>query len=161
MRQRAVAILMFATCLLAGLYAQDAPYQRQGEIPRFSGSIDHSHRSEHVISSPRGGEQIGHDVRFDFLSVRLSSSATFAPTASIASTAPGYAEWTRVAVCEEGGWRGYVSYDYPDSLGIDRANWIAYGGGAGISPADQVAVAERLATALGIGVPDQSSCESW
>lgn len=72
-------------------------------------------------------------------------------------------EWTRVATCEEGGWIGYAGPSYPDSLGINAQNWYAYGGGSDLSPAAQIAVAQRLLAANGQAgwVPDQGSCASW
>jgi hypothetical protein len=70
-----------------------------------------------------------------------------------------YQEWTRVANCEEGGWVGYSGPAYPDSLGISAANWYANGGGSDLSPAAQIAVAQRIE---GYSyVPDQYSCHSW
>jgi hypothetical protein len=68
-----------------------------------------------------------------------------------------------VAVCEEGGWIGYAGANYPDSLGINAANWSAYGGGGDLSPAAQVAVAQRIEASAGLAgyVPDQSGCASW
>jgi hypothetical protein len=75
------------------------------------------------------------------------------------TTDTAYAEWSRVADCEEGGWIGYASPDYPDSLGINAANWYANGGGSDVSPAAQIAVAQRIE---GTGyVPDQNGCGSW
>ena len=67
-------------------------------------------------------------------------------------------------MCEEGGWVGSSGAAYPDSLGIDAANWYANGGGADVSPAAQVAVAERLEASFGTPgfVPDQDGCAgSW
>ena len=70
-----------------------------------------------------------------------------------------YAEWTKVAICEEGGWIGYAGPNYPDSLGIDAANWYANGGGSDLAPDAQILVAERIE---GYGyVPDQSVCAAW
>lgn len=67
--------------------------------------------------------------------------------------------WDAVAVCEEGGWGNYGFPAYPDSLGINATNWSAYGGGSDLSPAAQVAVAQRVE---GNGfVPDQGSCAPW
>lgn len=71
-----------------------------------------------------------------------------------------YAEWTKVAVCEEGGWVGSSGVAFPDSLGITSANWYANGGGSDVSPAAQIKVAERLITGLGISVPDQAGCDA-
>ena len=68
-----------------------------------------------------------------------------------------------MATCEEGGWIGYAGPAYPDSLGINAHNWAAYGGGGDLSPAAQVAVAERIEAAGGRAgyVPDQGYCASW
>jgi hypothetical protein len=66
-------------------------------------------------------------------------------------------------VCEEGGWVGYAGPAYPDSLGINAQNWAAYNGGSDLSPAAQVAVAQRIESAAGTPgyVPDQGYCASW
>ena len=86
-----------------------------------------------------------------------ASPSTSAPTGDL------MAAWTRVAVCEEGGWIGYAGPAYPDSLGIDAQNWYAYGGGSDLSPATQIAVAQRLLAANGQAgwIPDQGYCASW
>jgi hypothetical protein len=64
-----------------------------------------------------------------------------------------------VAVCENAGWNPPRGPAYPDSLGINAHNWYAYGGSSDLSPAAQVAVAERIE---GNGfVPDQHGCSSW
>jgi hypothetical protein len=68
-----------------------------------------------------------------------------------------YAEWTRVAICEEGGWIGRSGSAFPDSLGITAANWWSHGGTNDVSPAAQIAVAERIQT----WVPDQDGCAAW
>ena len=68
-----------------------------------------------------------------------------------------YAEWSRVAVCEEGGWIGYAGPAYPDSLGISATNWYGNGGGSDLSPAAQIIVAERIQT----NPPDQHGCAPW
>jgi len=94
--------------------------------------------------------------------VAAPAPAPVAPASDATSTAnadTAYAEWTRVADCEEGGWIGYASSDYPDSLGINAANWYANGGGSDVSPAAQIAVAQRIeGTSF---VPDQNGCGSW
>lgn len=79
-----------------------------------------------------------------------------------------YRAWSRVAVCESGGWR-VLGSAYPDSLGITAANFAAFDGRAqppgGTSIAERVAqirVADRLIRHYGISIPDQSGCEgSW
>jgi hypothetical protein len=68
-----------------------------------------------------------------------------------------YREWTRVAVCEEGGWVGWSGTAFPDSLGITAANWWSHGGTADTSPAAQIRVAERIQSR----VPDQGGCAPW
>jgi hypothetical protein len=68
-----------------------------------------------------------------------------------------YAEWTKVAVCEEGGWIGYAGPEYPDSLGISAANWWGNGGTSDLSPDAQILVAERIQS----DPPDQDGCASW
>ena len=70
-----------------------------------------------------------------------------------------YTEWSKVAVCEEGGWRGYSSYWYPDDLGIDRTNWFQFGGGSDTSPSTEISVAMRLIAYYHAGIPDQHGCQ--
>lgn len=86
-----------------------------------------------------------------------------ATQAPVAASGDLYAEWTRVADCEEGGWVGSSGSAYPDSLGIDAQNWYANGGGSDVSPAAQIAVAERLVASMGMPnyVPDQGGCAAW
>ena len=86
---------------------------------------------------------------------------TTAPVVAPVPAGDLYAEWTRVADCEEGGWVGSSGPAYPDSLGINATNWYAYGGGSDVSPAAQIAVAERLITSLGASIPDQAGCAAW
>jgi hypothetical protein len=63
-----------------------------------------------------------------------------------------------VAVCEEGGWIGSSGPAYPDSLGISAANWWGNGGTTDVSPAAQIAVAERIQQ----NPPDQNGvCAAW
>ena len=72
------------------------------------------------------------------------------------------AAWTRVAVCEEGGWVGWSGAAYPDSLGITAANWVRFGGES-LAPLAQIAVARRLLASVGLAgwVPDQGGCAAW
>jgi hypothetical protein len=93
-----------------------------------------------------------------------SSTTTSAPAPIAAALDPStLAAWSRVAVCEEGGWIGWASTSYPDSLGISAANWWGYGGGADLSPAAQIAVGQRIEAAAGVPgfVPDQHGCAAW
>jgi hypothetical protein len=67
--------------------------------------------------------------------------------------------WDAVATCEEGGWGNYGFPAYPDSLGINSTNWYSNGGESDLSPAAQVAVAQRIeGTSY---VPDQGYCAAW
>ena len=92
-------------------------------------------------------------------------TASVTPTTSTgAGDAPSaYDQWTRVADCEEGSWDGSSGPAYPDSLGINAQNWQEYGGGADVSPAAQIAVAQALEAAAGTPgyVPDQGYCAPW
>jgi hypothetical protein len=78
-----------------------------------------------------------------------------------------YSAWSRVASCESGGWR-VLGYAYPDSLGISRANWLAFGGTpmapGSVTRAGKVAeisVADRLAARYHVAIPDQDGCGPW
>jgi hypothetical protein len=95
-------------------------------------------------------------------STTSTTTTTFAPTTT--TTDPtAYAAWTRVAVCEEGGWIGASGSAYPDSLGISAVNYYANGGDGDMSPAAQIAVAQRIEASAGLAgyVPDQSGCAPW
>jgi hypothetical protein len=78
-----------------------------------------------------------------------------------------YGAWTRVATCESGGWR-VLGYSYPDSLGISRANWLAFGG-TPLAPGSvsrdervtEIHVADRLAARYHAEIPDQGGCGPW
>lgn len=78
-----------------------------------------------------------------------------------------YSAWSRVARCESGGWR-VLGYAYPDSLGIDRINYLAFGG-TPIKPGPvglrlrlvEIRVADRLIRHYGVGIPDRSGCAAW
>ena len=84
--------------------------------------------------------------------------------------ADAYDAWTRVAVCEEGGWQNTGLPAYPNSLGILGLSPTS------LAPADQIALAESVVDSLigrvsspGQGsvviyhgwVPDQNGCASW
>jgi hypothetical protein len=80
---------------------------------------------------------------------------------------PHYAAWSRVATCEEGGWT-VGGYNYPDSLGIDRTNYLNFGGTpqppGPVSEKNreaQIRVAERLRARYHISIPDQGGCAAW
>lgn len=72
-------------------------------------------------------------------------------------TATERAEWTRVAICEEGSWVGSSGAAYPDSLGISAVNWRENGGTSDVSEDAQIRVAERIQR----DPPDQQSCAAW
>lgn len=78
-----------------------------------------------------------------------------------------YGAWSRVASCESGGWQ-VLGYSYPDSLGINRANWLAFGGtplpAGGVSRSGEIAeirVADRLVAHYHVAIPDQYGCGPW
>ena len=84
------------------------------------------------------------------------------PVAAPALSAPDLvAAWTRVAVCEQGGWGNYGFPAYPNSLGINAQSWAQFGGGADLSIDAQIAVAERFRAYYGIAIPDQNGCAAW
>jgi len=73
------------------------------------------------------------------------------------------AEWTRVAMCEEGGNWASDGSRFSGGLGITRTNWAAYGGeqyapeGAMATEDEQIMVAERIQ----FDPPDQDGCSGW
>lgn len=78
-----------------------------------------------------------------------------------------YAQWSRVAGCESGGWQ-VLGYSYPDSLGINRTNFIAFGGKplppGPVSRADrimQIQAANRLIAHYHAAIPDLYGCAAW
>jgi hypothetical protein len=75
-------------------------------------------------------------------------------------------QWTKVAMCEEGGNWKLEGAKYSGALGITNVNWRIFGGGdfattAGSAlPWEQVIVAMRINR--GYSVPDQNGCSgSW
>lgn len=72
----------------------------------------------------------------------------------------GMGGWTKVAVCEEGGWgHNGFSASYIGDLGISRVNWynLCADNCTDLSPANQIAVASRIQTTP----PDQNGCAAW
>lgn len=66
--------------------------------------------------------------------------------------------WDKVAVCEEGGnWRHWTFW-YPDGIGIDRPNFIQFGGNPNVinSIATQIKVGMRFVANYHIPIPDQN-----
>jgi hypothetical protein len=85
-------------------------------------------------------------------------------TAQPLVTALQMLQWTRVAICEEGGNWHVIGSKYSGGLGITNVNWIAYGGlrfasNAGLAtPQEQVFIAIRIQSTP----PDQNGCTgSW
>lgn len=79
-------------------------------------------------------------------------------------TAQQMIQWSRVAMCEEGGHWHVIGSKYSGGLGITNLNWLAYGGGrfasnAGLAtPEEQVYIAIRIQSTP----PDQNGCSgSW
>lgn len=78
-----------------------------------------------------------------------------------------YHLWSHVADCESGGWV-VLGAAYPDSLGITRVNYTAFGGQP-LPPGpvslreriQQIRVADRLIAHYGASIPDQGHCAAW
>ena len=78
-----------------------------------------------------------------------------------------YSAWSRVANCESGGWR-VLGYTYPDSLGINRDNWLA-SGGRPLAPGPvsratritEIRVADRFIARYHSAIPDRYGCAAW
>lgn len=93
-----------------------------------------------------------------------TSTTTFSATSSSSTSSDEtnlYVAWTRVAVCEEGGWGNYGFPAYPNSLGINATNWYAAGGTSDLSISAQIAVAEKFRAQYAMGIPDQNGCAAW
>ena len=79
------------------------------------------------------------------------------PTPAVSGDMGG---WTKVAVCEEGGWgRNGFNTSYIGDLGISRVNWynLCADNCTDLSPANQIAVATRIQSTP----PDQNGCAAW
>ena len=87
------------------------------------------------------------------------------PSDGTGVTCAEYLAWSRVSLCESGGW-GTANYaqgpNYFGNLGISSAAWDEYGSGfdrSSSSPDIQIIVAERIeGDAV---VPDQGDCVGW
>lgn len=68
--------------------------------------------------------------------------------------------WQRVAVCEEGGDWKHWTWWYPDALGIDRPNFIQFGGNPNRvnSFTQQILVGQRFVAYYRMAIPDQNGC---
>jgi hypothetical protein len=95
---------------------------------------------------------------------------TTSPSSSTSGAQPTvtpleFAEWSRVAKCEEGG-RWNVQGDQYSGIGFLNTTWIAEGGlkyapNAGLAtPDEQILIAEKVEGYSGY-VPDQGYCASW
>lgn len=112
-------------------------------------------------------------MRFRILALVASVLAVLAISSARAAAHPriklpaDYAAWSRVAVCEEGGWYA-PGGNYVDALGIDDTNWYGAGGRpqyGRLSLAQRVyeiRIADRFIHKYGIGIPDSGgSCAAW
>ena len=94
----------------------------------------------------------------------VTSPQTYTPPSSLASqtTDDLYAEWTKVAICEEGSWSNYAEGpNFYGSLGISTAAWSEYGSQfdrTNATPEQQIEVGTAI---VGSNVPDQSGCAAW
>jgi LysM repeat protein len=90
------------------------------------------------------------------------ASAPATPTAQASSSpAPAYSggvNWSAIAACESGGnWGASTGNGFYGGLQFTQQTWLAYGGGqyapsANLaSPAEQIAVAQRVLAGQGIG----------
>lgn len=89
------------------------------------------------------------------------------PKSHLAPLPPDYAQWSRVAQCEESGWND-AGGAYPDAIGVSYANYVAFGGrplpAGRATRAEiiaQIKVADRLIAYYHVGIPDQSGCAAW
>jgi hypothetical protein len=78
------------------------------------------------------------------------------PSASSSPAASASGVWAKLAQCEStGNWHANTGNGFFGGIQFDRQTWLAYGGGAFgaradlASPAQQIAVAERLRAARG------------
>lgn len=69
--------------------------------------------------------------------------------------------WTPVAVCEEGGWIGYASPQFPDSIGQDAQNWYQNGGGSDLRPFVQAEEGMRFLDRWHTSIPDRQGCSAY
>jgi Transglycosylase-like domain/LysM domain len=83
---------------------------------------------------------------------------TAAPSAAPVPASGGGVDWSAIAACESGGnWSDDTGNGFYGGLQFTEQTWLAYGGGqyapsANLaSPAEQIAVAERVLAGQGIG----------
>ena len=87
-----------------------------------------------------------------------AGSAAPVQATSAAPASSGGANWAAIAACESGGnWSANTGNGFYGGLQFTQQTWLAYGGGqyaasANLaSPAEQIAVAQRVLAAQGIG----------
>lgn len=121
-----------------------------------------------ATAAPRVPRNVVINQSHHVVSVTVATTAPSTTTTTAQAAPPEsntnsdlYSAWTKVAVCEEGGWVGRSGDAYPNSLGITAQNWYAFGGGSDVSPAAQIIVAERLRASIGMDIPDQNGCAAW
>jgi hypothetical protein len=113
------------------------------------------------------------------VALMVPAAGVAAPRKHPVKIPPDYAAWTRVAVCEEGGWTAAHSWvprystDYGGYtiIGINGHNWISYSLRLHLNPTlprpgattmAQRVQAIRIGDAIQHGhVPDQYGCASW
>ena len=86
------------------------------------------------------------------------SSPAAAPVSTSAPASSGGANWSAIAACESGGnWSANTGNGFYGGLQFTEQTWLGYGGGQYASsanlatPAQQIAVAERVLAGQGIG----------
>jgi hypothetical protein len=87
-----------------------------------------------------------------------ATPAAPAPASSPAPASPGGVNWSAIAACESGGnWAASTGNGFYGGLQFTEQTWLGYGGGRYASsanlatPAQQIAVAERVLAGQGIG----------
>ena len=91
-------------------------------------------------------------------SVPQAAAPAAAPVSTAAPASSGGVNWSAIAACESGGnWSANTGNGFYGGLQFTEQTWLAYGGGQYASsanlatPAQQIAVAERVLAGQGIG----------
>ena len=91
-------------------------------------------------------------------SVPQAAAPAAAPVSTAAPASSGGVNWSAIAACESGGdWSANTGNGFYGGLQFTEQTWLAYGGGQYASsanlatPAEQIAVAERVLAGQGIG----------
>ena len=92
------------------------------------------------------------------VSVPQASPSAAAPVSTAAPASSGGANWSAIAACESGGnWSADTGNGFYGGLQFTQQTWLGYGGGQyassanQASPAQQIAVADRVLAGQGIG----------